>query len=110
MARMIALKNNGSRFLAKIIDCQAVQPFDLADVIDQFIVFYKSNGVRFEKPGVLVEDLPDNPGTFFIEYVNDLPEESILDRTGNWEYTGKVKLQPFDDFAEASTRITFWVV
>lgn len=109
MARMIKLGNNGGRFLAKIIDCQAVQPFNLTDVVDQFIVFYKSDGTRFEKQGIIIEDLPDNPGEFFIQYVNDLPEESILDLRGKWEYTGKVELNT-GDFAEASTTIVFWVV
>lgn len=109
MARMIKLDNNGSRFLAKIIDCQEVEPFDLTDVVDQFIVFYKYDGTRFEKQGTLVEDLPDNPGEFFIQYINDLPEESILDQRGNWTYTGKVQLNT-NDLAEASTRIVFWVV
>lgn len=109
MARTIGLDNNAGLFQAKIIDCQAVQPFDLTDVVDQFIVFYKPDGVKFEKQGVIVEDLPNNPGTFFIQYENSLPEESIVDQRGIWEYTGKVKLNT-GDFAEASTRIIFWVV
>jgi len=109
MAKTIKLNNNAGLFRAKIIDCQANQPFDLADVDDQFIVFYKPDGTRFEKQGVLVEDLPDNTGEFFIEYENSLPEESIVDLRGSWGYTGKVKLVT-DDEAEASTRIIFWVV
>lgn len=109
MARMIRLNNNGSVFRAKIIDCQADQPFNLDDVIDQFIVFYKEDKTTFEKQGDLVEDLPDNPGEFFIEYVNSIPEASILDLIGSWAYTGKVKLNT-NDLAEASTRLPFWVV
>jgi len=109
MARMIALGNTGSVFRAKIIDCQAITPFDLTDVVDQFIVFYKSDGTRFEKQGVLVEDLPNNPGQFFIEYQNSSPEASILDLRNGWEYTGKVELID-GDLAEASTRLIFWVV
>jgi len=109
MARTIKLDNNGGRFLAKVIDCRESQPFDLTDVVDQFIVFYKSHGIRFEKQGTIVEDLPDNPGEFFIQYVNNLPEESIFDIRGIWEYAGKVKLNTGDE-AETSTRIVFWVV
>ena len=109
MVKMIKLNNNGGRFLAKIIDCQAVQSFNLTDVVNQFIVFYKSDGTRFEKQGIIIEDLPDNPGEFFIQYVNDLPEESILNLRGNWGYSGKVKLNT-GDLAEASTQIIFWVV
>ena len=109
MAKIVSLNNNAGLFQAKIIDCQAVQPFDLSDVINQFIVFYKPDGITFEKQGVLVEDLPDNPGEFFIEYENSLPEESILNLRGSWGYTGKVKLNTNDE-AEASTRILFWVV
>jgi len=105
---MIKLNNNASNFKAKIIDCQAVQPFNLDEVVDQFIVFYKPDKTRFEKQGTLVEDI-DNPGQFFIEYNNNLPEASILDQRGKWEYTGKVKLNT-NDLAEASTTIIFWVV
>jgi len=108
MARMIALDNQGSVFQAKIIDCQADTIFDLTDVVDQFIVFYKTDGTRFEKQGILVEDLPDNPGQFFIQYENTAAD-SILDLIGKWEYTGKVQLSD-GDFAEASTRLPFWVV
>ena len=109
MVKLIKKDNNGSRFLAKIIDCQASQPFNLDDVVNQFIVFYKPNGIVFEKQGTIIEDLPNNPGQFFIQYVNDLPEKSILDLRNSWEYTGKVELDT-GDFAEASTRIVFWVV
>ena len=109
MARMIKLNNNASRFLVKLVDCQADQPFDLADVVDQFIIFTKTDGTTFEKQGTLVEDLPDNPGQFNIQYINNLPETSILDLIGLWKYTGKVKLNT-NDLAEASTKIIFWVV
>ena len=48
-ARTIRLNNNAGLFQAKIIDCQAEQPFDLTDVVDQFIVFYRQDGTRYEK-------------------------------------------------------------
>lgn len=109
MARMIKLNNNGSRFLIKLIDCQIDQPFNLDNVVDQFIVFTRYDGTIFEKQGTLVEDLPDNPGQFNIQYVNDLPEVSILDQIGNWSFTGKVELDT-GDLAQASTTVIFWVV
>ena len=109
MVKTISLNNNAGLFQVKIIDCQSNQPFDLIDVEDQFIVFYKPDGTRFEKQGTIVVDLLNNPDDFFIEYSNSLPEESIVDQRGSWGYTGKVKLITNDE-AEASTRILFWVV
>ncbi len=73
-----------------------------ADVISQSIVFYKPDGTRFEKAATRVIDV--------VTYDNSLPDESILDLIGPWEYAAKVVLTGADaDTLEVPERIIFWV-
>lgn len=108
MATVFALDHLGAKFQVKLTDCISGDDIDTSDVAEQFIVFRKPNGVRFEKIATLVED-PPSSGEFFITYTNTIPEtESILDLVGNWEYAGKVKLNTDDEF-QTSGRFVFWV-
>ena len=108
MATSFALDHLGVKFQVKITDCVSGDDIDTADVVEQFIVFYKPDGTRFEKTATLVEE-PAASGDFFITYTNTLPEtESILDLIGSWEYAGKVKLSTDNEF-QTSERFVFWV-
>lgn len=108
MATTFALNHFGAKFQVKLTDCVSGVDIDTSDVAEQFIVFYKPDGTRFEKTATLVEE-PASSGFFFITYTNTDPEtESILDLVGNWEYAGKVKLNNNDEF-QTSDRFLFWV-
>lgn len=108
MATIFALDHLGAKFQVKLTDCVSGVNIDTADVVEQFIVFYKPNGTKFEKTATLVEE-PPSSGNFFITYTNTTPEtESILDLIGSWEYAGKVKLNDDDEF-QTSQRFVFWV-
>ena len=108
MATTFALDHLGAKFQVKLTDCVSDADIDVSEVTEQFIVFYKPNGVKFEKIATLVED-PPSSGDFFITYTNTSPEtESILDLIGSWEFAGKVKLSTDDEF-QTSQRFVFWV-
>ena len=108
MATIFALDHLGAKFQVKLVDCVSDVNIDTADVVEQFIVFYKPDGTRFEKTATLVEE-PAASGDFFITYTNTSPETvSILDLIGSWEYAGKVKLNTDDEF-QTSERFVFWV-
>jgi len=108
MATVFDLDHLGAQFQVKLVDCVSGDDIDVSSVVEQFIVFYKPDGTRFEKTATLVEE-PESSGEFFITYVNTTPEtESILDLVGNWEYAGKVKLVNNDEF-QTSERFVFWV-
>lgn len=108
MAILHKLNQEGVKFKVKVTDCVSDTAFNSADIIDQFIVFRKDNGVIFEKQAVLVAD-PQNPGEDFVQYQNTTPEESILDRTGQWEYSAKIQITSLDT-AQTSQAQVFWVV
>lgn len=108
MAIIFALNHLGVGFQVKLTDCVDDTNFDVSSVVEQFIVFYKPDGTRFEKTATLEEE-PAASGDFFITYTNTIPEtESILDLIGNWEYAGKVKLNNNNEF-QTSERFVFWV-
>ena len=108
MATIFALNHLGAKFQVKLVDCVTDNNINTSDVAEQFIVFYKPDGTRFEKTATLVEE-PLASGNFFITYTNTNPEtESILDLIGNWQYAGKVKLNSDDEF-QTSQRFVFWV-
>jgi len=108
MATVFALDHLGGKFQVKLVDCVTEVNIDISDVVEQFIVFYKPDGTRFEKTATLIEE-PPSSGNFFITYTNTSPEtESILDLIGNWQYAGKVKLTTNDEF-QTSERFVFWV-
>lgn len=108
MATVFALDHLGAKFQVKLVDCVTDANIDTSDVAEQFIVFYKPDGTRFEKTAILVEE-PAASGDFFVTYENTTPEtESILDLVGNWEYAGKVKLNNDNEF-QTSERFLFWV-
>ena len=108
MATVFALDHLGAKFQVKLVDCVSGVNIDITDVVEQFIVFYKPDGTRFEKTATLVEE-PAASGEFFITYTNTSPETvSILDLIGNWAYAGKVKLNTDDEF-QTSQRFVFWV-
>ena len=107
MAKTFTLNDLGAKFQVKLVDCASGTDIDTADVAEQFIVFYKPNGISFEKTATLIED-PPSSGEFFITYTNTDPEtESILDLISNWEYSGKITLANGDSFT--SSRFVFWV-
>ena len=108
MATIFALDHLGAKFQVKLTDCVDDADFDVSNVAEQFIVFYKPNGVKIEKTATLIEE-PAASGDFFVTYTNTTPEtESILDLRDNWEYAGKVKLNNDDSF-QTSQRFVFWV-
>ena len=108
MATTFALDHLGAKFQVKLTDCVTDINIDVSNVVEQFIVFYKPNGVTFEKSATLLEE-PAASGDFFITYTNTTPETvSILDLIGNWEFAGKVKLTNNDLF-QTSERFVFWV-
>ena len=107
MATIFALDHLGAKFQVKLIDCIDDSNFNVLDVAEQFIVFRKPDGTKFEKTATLVEE-PADSDDFFITYTNTDPETSILDLRGNWEYSGKVKLNNNDSF-ETSQASVFWV-
>lgn len=108
MATTFALDHFGAKFQVKLVDCVDDSNINTSDVAEQFIVFYKPNGTRFEKTATLVED-PPSSGNFFVTYTNTDPETaSILDLIGSWEYAAKVKLDNSDEF-QTSERFVFWV-
>lgn len=108
MATVFALDHFGAKFQVKLVDCVTDVNIDVSLVTEQFIVFYKPDGTRFEKTATLVED-PPSSGDFFITYENTAPDtESILDLVANWEYAGKVKLNNDNEF-QTSERFLFWV-
>ena len=108
MATVFALDHFGAKFQVKLVDCVTDVNIDVSLVVEQFIVFYKPDGTRFEKIATLVEE-PVSSGSFFITYTNTAPEIlSILDLIGSWEYAGKVKLSTDDEF-QTSERFVFWV-
>lgn len=108
MALIHALNQLGVKFKVKVQDCVSNTPFDKNDIISQKIVFYKPDGTRFEKTAIIISD-PLNPGTSFVQYQNTTPEASILDLTGQWEYSAEIQLISTDE-AETSERQVFWVV
>lgn len=108
MAILHALDQLGVKFKVKVLDCVTDTPFDENDIIDQRIVFYKPNGLRFEKQADLVADTL-NPGTSFVQYQNTTPEASILDLIGSWEFAAEITLIS-TDIAQTSQRQVFWVL
>lgn len=103
-----SLNQLGVLFQIKLIECTSGTPFDVDDIDTVSIIFYKPDGIRFEKPATLVEDLPDNSGEFFIQYHNTTDEESIFDLIGSWEFAGAAVLTNGDNL-EANVRTVFWV-
>lgn len=109
MAIEFSLGQRGTTWRVKLTDCITELPFDISDVASQSIVFYDPNGNSFSKAGTLEEDLPDNPGTYYIVYHNTDPEESILTILDEWEYAGAAVLTTTDNL-QTSEREVFWVV
>jgi len=108
MAIIHSLDQLGIKFKVKVQDCVTDTPFDPNDIISQRIVFYKPDGIRFEKDAVLVIDTAA-PTEKFVQYQNTSPEASILDLIGSWEYAAEITLTS-TDIAQTSQRQVFWVV
>ncbi len=106
MATIFSLGQQGAVFKVKVIDIVEDMPFNPNSFASQRIVFYKPNGIRFEKDAVLVLD-PENPSESFVQYQNS-NEDSILDLRGSWQYDAEVTLQT-SDTVETSNRFNFWV-
>lgn len=82
--------------------------FDISDVVDQKIIFYKPDGTQIEKQATLEEDAND-PDNHYITYANTFPEtESILNLVGKYEFAGMVRLAN-NDSLQSSQRAIFWV-
>lgn len=108
LADIFALNFLGAEWEVKLVDCMNDMNFDISDVIDQQIIFYKPDGTRLEKQAQLIED-PNDPNNHFITFVNTAPDtKSILDLVGKWEFSGMVQLSSNDSF-QASQRSIFWV-
>ncbi len=108
MATIFSLDHLGAKFQVKLTDCVSDENINISLVVEQFIVFYKPDGTRFEKTATLIEE-PVASDDFFITYTNTDPEtESILNLVGKWEFAGKVKLNTDDQF-QTSQRFVFWV-
>ncbi len=109
MANQFALNFLGVEWEIKLLDCVDKTNFNVTDVSDQQIVFYKPDGTQLIKQALLVED-PDNAEIKYIKYRNTAPEtKSILDLLGKWEFAGMVQLLSNDSF-QTSQRSIFWVV
>jgi len=108
MATKFTLDQLTTTWEVKLIDCISDAAFDVSSIDTVSIVFTKNNGVKISKDAELVEDLPDNPGEFFIQYRNIPPEESILDLLGDWTYQGAGVLIDGSNF-KTSERTIFWV-
>jgi len=105
MATTFALDHLGAKFQVNLTDCVTDNNIDVSTVVEQFIVFYKPNGITFEKSATLEVEGSDS----LITYTNTAPEvTSILDLIGNWEFAGKIKLSNNDSF-QSSERFVFWV-
>ncbi len=102
-----ALNYLGGTFAVKLTDCITDADISTANISSQFIVFRKPDGTTFEKTATL-EEFPASSGKFFITYVNESPEESILDLIGNWEYGARVVTTDAIDHPTAKN-IVFWV-
>lgn len=85
------LDQQDGQWRVKLEDCQTDTIFNLSDVNEVFITFYKPDGIKFVKDAELIEDT-DNEGEFFITYTNSAPEISILDLIGFWQYQGSFTL------------------
>ncbi len=108
MADIFALDHFGVKFQVKLTDCVSGDDIDISNVTEQYIVFYKPDGTKFEKTATITEE-PESSGDFFVTYTNTQPEtQSILDLVGDWEYTGKIKTSTINEF-QASNRFVFWV-
>ena len=100
MATRIALNQEGVLFQVKVIDCVTDSTIDTNSFQSQRIVFYKPDGIRFEKDAVIDGE--------FIQFQQPAGEESILDLIGSWQYSGEVTLQN-TNVVETSQRFNFWV-
>lgn len=108
MATIFSKNQMGVQFNVRLIDCITGAVFDIDDVMDQAIIFYKPDGIRLFKAGILVPD-PENPTqNTIIQYTNSSPEESILDLVGKWEFSGEAVMMNGDMF-ESQERQVFWV-
>ncbi len=96
----------GIQFASSLKNCADDSNFTKT-LENQWIVFYKPNGVRVEKEAsVEVIDSDD-----VIVYLNDT-EPSILDVTGAWEYAPKIKyvVSGKTKTIESAQSVLFWVV
>jgi len=105
MAIIFTLGQEEIKIQIKITDCVTDIPFDVSDIIDQKIIFYKPNGLRLDKQASLVEDT-ENPGEFFVQFQGEIP--SFLDLVGSWQYAAEIKLVN-NAKVQTSQRVVFWV-
>ena len=94
----------GVEYNVKLVDCIDDSTFNVENIIDQKMVFYKPDGTNFTKQATLVPD-PDEPSDTLIQYFNTFPEESILDQIGNWRNAVFVKLNNSDTWQTVQTNI-----
>lgn len=106
MAVLFSLDQEGATWQVKVVNCISGTVFNVNDILNQKIVFYKPDGTRFEKDAVLVVDT-QNPTESFIQYQNT-NEPSILDLIGSWQFTGEIELLTTDT-VQLSQRAQFWV-
>ena len=106
MAIIFSLNQEGALFKVKVTDCTNNTAIDKNDISDQKMVFYKPDGIRFEKDAILEMDA-QIPAESFVEY-QDPEGTTILDQTGVWEYNAEITLIP-GNIVETSQRRVFWV-
>ncbi len=107
MTIIFSKDQGGVEFRVKLVDCITDDSFDIDDIDEQFIIFYKPDGTRFSKDAILTPNV-DNPQDTDIQYINTSPEASILDLIGKWEYSAEALLFSEDRF-ESQERSVFWV-
>ena len=96
MATIYSLKD-----LGRVFDFTLPGTINPVNVVSQKIIFYKPNGIRFEKTATIQSDV--------VTYDNSSPDESILDLRGPWSYTAQIVLDGDGDTLEVPEKILLWV-
>ena len=106
MALIISLDDDDVKFQVKVTDCTTDTAFDVDDIEDEFMIFYKPDGTIITKDANLIVD-SENPTESYVTYQNT--EGSIFDLRGEWEYAAKITLVTTNGSAQTSQRRVFWV-
>ena len=105
MALIISLNDDDVKFQVKVTDCTTDTAFDVDDIEDEFMIFYKPDGTKITKDANLIVD-PETPAESFVTYQNT--EGSIFDLRGSWAYVAKITLAT-NGKVQTSQRRVFWV-
>jgi len=105
MAIIFSLDQEDIKIQVKVTDCVTGVSFNVSDIIDQKIIFYKPDGLRLNKQATLIADT-ENPGEFFVQFQGEIP--SFLDLIGLWQYAAEIQLVS-NAIVQTSQRVIFWV-